>query len=550
MKITAKGITREFESGVSYHVLAEGFQDLYEDDILLVVNDNKLLELHKHCNADATLQFITARERIGRMTYARSCLFMMLKAFYEICSGVKGFEVIVDYTIGGGYYGYLKGDIQVTSELLESVMRVMGQYQSERIPIMKRSVSTQEAIELFHRHGMYDKERLFHYRRTSRVNIYSIGRFEDYFYGYMVKDTSYLKYFQLVPYQEGFVLMLPEEKNPKQVPTFRPLDRLYQVQNGSSKWAEQLGVSNVGLLNDRIAEGRTEELILMQEAIFEKNIGNIANRILQEKKRIVMIAGPSSSGKTTFSHRLSIQLKALGLKPYPIAVDNYFRSRKLAPRDQDGNYDFESIRCLDVEQLNEDMTRLLAGERVELPRFNFFTGEREYKGDYLSLGDQDILILEGIHCLNEEMSYALPKEKKFKIYISALTQINIDEHNRIPTTDLRLIRRMVRDSRTRGYSAEETIRMWRNVRRGEDENIFPYQESADVMVNSAMIYELPVLKIYAEPLLFRISQDSPVYNEAKRLLKFLDYFLAITPEPIPKTSIVREFIGGSCLDVG
>lgn len=550
MKISANGKVMEFDSGISYYEIAKAFQPEYEDDILLVMNDHKLYELHRRCRQDAELRFITAREKIGRMTYERSCIFMMLKAFYEICGTIRGFEVIVDYTIGGGYYGYLRGDVKLTAELLQQVKEIMHRYQKEEIPLQKRSVPTAEAITLFHEQGMQDKERLFHYRRTSSVNLYALEGFEDYFYGYMVMNTAYLKYFDLIPYQQGFVLMLPASDNPKQVPEFCPLDRLYEVQKQSSVWAERLGVSNVGLMNQRITEGKTEELILMQEAIFEKTVGNIAQQIMQEGKKIVMIAGPSSSGKTTFSHRLSIQLKALGLNPYPVAVDNYFVSRTLAPRDQEGNYDFESIKCLDVKQLNQDLSRLLAGEEVELPRFNFFTGEREYKGDYLKLQEQDILILEGIHCLNEEMSYALPKDKKFKIYISALTQINIDEHNRIPTTDLRLLRRMVRDNRTRGYSAEETIGMWKNVRRGEEENIFPYQESADVMVNSAMIYELPVLKIYAEPLLFRIPQTSPSYYEAKRLLKFLDYFLTISPEPIPKNSIVREFIGGSCLDVG
>lgn len=601
MWVSADGIKKEFAEGMRYYELAAAYQPLYENDILLAVRDGKLFELQERCtlpqaehrrsvfaqcdvkcgamaeppalsakdadtcvcapeNADGaqlgteekplSLHFVTAAEKVGRMTYERSCIFMMLKAFYSVCREVPDFEVIIDYTIGGGFYGYLKGAAALTDELLSRVKKEMRRMQAARMPITKRSVQTDEAVELFHRRGMHDKERLFHYRRTSRVNLYALDGFEDYFYGYMVHDTGYLKYFDLQRYQNGFVLLMPNEAAPKQVAAFRPLDKLYAVQYRSSLWAEQLGVGDVGKLNDWIADGKADELMLMQEAIFEKEIGNIANRIMQEGRQLVMIAGPSSSGKTTFSHRLSIQLRALGLHPHPIAVDNYFLSRKDAPRDADGNYDFESIRCLDVEQFNADMTKLLAGARVQLPRFNFFTGEREYKGDFLQLGAQDILVIEGIHCLNDAMSYALPKEKKFRIYISALTQINIDKHNRIPTTDLRLLRRMVRDSRTRGYTAEETIGMWKNVRRGEDENIFPYQESADVMVNSAMIYELPILKIYAEPLLFRIAKTSPAYQEAKRLLKFLDYFLALSPEPIPKNSIVREFIGGSCLDVG
>ena len=299
-----------------------------------------------------------------------------------------------------------------------------------------------------------------------------------------------------------------------------------------------------------VVDGHSDDLILMQEALFEKTIGNIAMDIEEKKKKVVMIAGPSSSGKTTFSRRLSIQLRALGLNPHPISVDNYFRDRELAPLDENGKKDFESIKCVDVELFNSDMLKLLEGETIQLPRYNFFTGKREYKGDFCRLKANDVLVIEGIHCLNDEMSYALSEDTKYRIYISALTQVNVDSHNRIPTTDGRLLRRIVRDNRTRGYKAKDTIAMWENVRRGENNNIFPFQESADVMVNSSMIYELPVLKIFAAPLLFQIKPTDPEYQEAKRLLKFLDYILPISPELIPQNSIIREFIGGSCLDVG
>lgn len=314
--------------------------------------------------------------------------------------------------------------------------------------------------------------------------------------------------------------------------------------------AKKLDVANVGSLNDQISSGRMNELILVQEALMEKKIGDIADMIASRPDvKFVMIAGPSSSGKTTFSHRLSIQLKAKGMKPHPIAVDNYFVNRSESPRDENGNYNFEALECIDVKLFNQNMLDLLAGKTVELPYFNFITGEREYRGDFMILCEEDILVIEGIHCLNEKMSYALPQANKFKIYISALTQLNIDDHNRIPTTDGRLIRRMVRDARTRGSSAQATIRMWPTVRRGEEENIFPYQEEADVMFNSALVYELSVLKQYAEPLLFGVPRDSAEFLEANRLLKFLDYFLGISSEDIPKNSIVREFIGGSCFKV-
>ena len=306
----------------------------------------------------------------------------------------------------------------------------------------------------------------------------------------------------------------------------------------------------VGELNEQITGQGANQLILIAEALQESRISQIAEQIVKAgNKKFIMIAGPSSSGKTTFSHRLSIQLAAHGLKPHPIGVDNYFVNREDTPLDSNGNYNFECLEAIDVKKFNEDMLRLLSGERVELPQFNFKTGQREYRGDFLQLGAEDVLVIEGIHCLNDKLSHSLPVESKFKIYISALTQLNIDEHNRIPTTDGRLIRRIVRDARTRGASAKATIAMWNSVRKGEEENIFPYQESADVMFNSALIYELAVLKLYAEPLLFSIRQGEPEYNEAKRLLKFLDYFVGVPSESIPHNSILREFVGGGCFDV-
>ena len=346
------------------------------------------------------------------------------------------------------------------------------------------------------------------------------------------------------------MLLLPTKEQPQQVPELKNSKKLFDTLKESSVWGEKMGISTIADLNSQICKGRASELILIQEALQEKKIGQIAEMIAaQPEKKFVMIAGPSSSGKTTFSHRLSIQLRALGLKPHAIGVDDYFVNRVDSPRDEKGNYNYEALECIDLKQFNQDMTDLLAGKTVELPRYNFITGLREYKGDYLTLGKDDILVIEGIHCLNEKLSYALSSEYKFKIYISALTQLNIDEHNRIPTTDGRLIRRMVRDARTRGTSAKDTIKMWPSVRRGEEQNIFPFQEDADVMFNSASVYELAVLKQYAEPLLFQIPEDCEEYLEAKRLLKFFDYVLGVSSEEIPHNSIVREFIGGSCFRV-
>lgn len=550
VRVTIGGLTREYEEGTQLKTAAEEFLNQYENDILLATVNGKLQELHKTIPDDAEVGFLTAADKPGMLTYRRSALLMMLKAFYDVAGRDNVRKLSVEFAVGNGLYIDAEGDFERNEELLSRVKAKMREYCEARVPIKKRSVNTDEAMELFHRHKMYDKERLFYYRRVSRVNIYSIGGFEDYYYGYMVPDTGYIRYFDLELYQGGIMLMLPDSSDPKTVQKFEPKDKLFQVMKEADVWGRKLQVPNVGALNQCISSGGMNELILVQEALMEKKIGDIAEMIASRPdKKFVMIAGPSSSGKTTFSHRLSIQLRAKGLTPHPIAVDNYFVNRVDSPRDENGNYNYEALECLDIKLFNENMSDLLAGKRVQLPVYNFISGEREYRGDYLQLGAEDILVIEGIHCLNEKLSYSLPRENKFKIYISALTQLNIDEHNRIPTTDGRLIRRMVRDARTRGASAQDTIRMWPSVRKGEKENIFPYQEDADVMFNSALVYELSVLKQYAEPILFSVPRDSAEYVEAKRLLKFLDYFLGVSSEDIPRNSIVREFIGGSCFKV-
>lgn len=548
--VTIGGEKREYEAGITFQEIVKEYQPHVGDDILLVTVNGRLRELHKHLKEDCTLGFITAREKVGFQTYQRSALFLMLKAFFDVAGKENVSKLTVCFSMGNGLYIEPEGEFVLDQELLERVKSEMRRLADNKLPILKRSVNKGDAIELFHKHKMYDKEKLFYYRRASRVNIYSIENFEDYFFGYMVQNTGYIKYFDLFLYDEGFVLLLPDKKDPKQVTMLEPSRKLFEVQKDSEQWGRRLGVFNVGTLNETISKGQMGDLILIQEALQEKRIGDIAEKIARSgNTKFVMIAGPSSSGKTTFSHRLSIQLRALGLKPHPIAVDDYFVNRELSPRDENGNYDYEALECLDVKQFNQDMAELLAGKTVELPRFDFINGRREYRGDFLTLGKEDILVIEGIHCLNDKLSYSLPKESKFRIYISALTQLNIDEHNRIPTTDGRLIRRMVRDARTRGSSAQETIRRWDSVRRGEEKNIFPFQQEADEMFNSALLYELAVLKQYAEPLLFGIPRDSEEYAEAKRLLKFLDYFLGVSSEQIPNNSIVREFIGGSCFRV-
>ena len=545
ISVTILGKTREYPYGTSYGEIVEEYKDSTRYPIVLVMKDGKLCELHKKLKKDGVLEFLTTGDEIGHQTYKRSASLLLLKAIYHVAGHKNIKKVTLHYSVDAGYYYTIDGNVEITEAFLAQVKTYMLELAEKKISIRKRSVGTNEAIEIFHEHGMYDKEKLFRFRRVSRVNIYSLDGFEDYFYGFMVNHTGYLKYFELYPYDNGLVLQLPTQANPSEVPPFCPRPKIFQIQKESERWGETMQADTVGALNEQIVQKGASQLLLIAEALQEAKISQIARTIAENKdKKFVMIAGPSSSGKTTFSHRLSIQLAAHGLRPHPIAVD-----REDTPLDENGNYNFECLEAIDVKQFNEDMVRLLKGEEVELPYFNFKTGQREYRGDCLKLGKEDVLVIEGIHCLNDKLSSSLPTESKFKIYISALTQLNIDEHNRIPTTDGRLIRRIVRDARTRGASAKQTIAMWNSVRRGEEENIFPYQESADVMFNSALIYELAVLKLYAEPLLFSIEPGEPEYNEAKRLLKFLDYFLGIPGESIPSNSILREFIGGGCFDV-
>lgn len=544
------GEKKEYPFGTEYSRIAEEYQHTEEYPILLVMVGNRLQELFKKAKEDAVLKFVTMKDLSGYNAYRRSLCLMMLKAIHNVLGHEEDYEVGIHFVVSGGLYCTLHGNAKLSEEFLEQVKAYMEELCRQAIPIEKRAMATSEAVKLFHSHHMYDKEKLFRYRRGSQTNVYSMGGFEDYYYGYMVKDTSYLKWFDLKLYQEGFVLCIPTRENPCQVPEFAPVEKLFQVQNRSLKWGEGMDIFTVGDLNDKVVAGQAKKLILTQEAYHEKQLARIAEEIASRpEKKLVMIAGPSSSGKTTFSHRLSTQLSVYGLKPHPIPVDDYFVNRDQTPKDEEGNYNYECLEAIDTKQFNEDMTRLLAGERVELPTYNFKTGRREYKGKFKQLGKNDILVIEGIHGLNDQLSYALPRESKYKIYISALTQLNVDEHNRIATTDGRLLRRIVRDARTRGTQAKDTIAMWPSVRRGEEAHIFPYQESADVMFNSALIYELAVLKIYAEPLLFGIDPSAPEYVEAKRLLKFLDYFVPVPADHIPNNSLVREFIGGSCFDV-
>ncbi len=555
IELCIEGEKKSYPKGTRFLEIAKEYQKQGQDDIVLVMYQNRLRELRKKADRDGDVSFLTTSDNIGKKAYRRSLTLMMQKAVHNLWGG-EHTVVQVMYSVGHGYYCELiaregeSGKVKECSEqALMELRNEMNRLVAEDYPIEKRSMNTDDAVKLFAKLGMRDKEKLFRYRRSSRVNIYVLDHYKDYFYGFMVPSTGYLRYFAIEKYENGFMLLFPD-KNTREVSSFTPQPKLFQALKHSREWGRMLDIGTVGALNDAIAAGKMQDVILTQEALFEERIGQLAESIIATgDRKFIMIAGPSSSGKTTFSHRLSIQLMAKGVRPHPFPLDDYYADRDKCPRDENGQLDLECLEALDVELFNHDMTELLAGKRVELPTFNFKTGKREYKDRFMQLGEEDVLVIEGIHGLNDKLSYSLPSQSKYKIYISALTQLNIDEHNYLPTTDGRLIRRIVRDARTRGTVAKDTIAMWDSVRRGEERYIFPFQEKADVMFNSALIYELAVLKLYAEPLLFAIDKECPEYLEAKRLLKFLDYFLPLPSDFITHNSIIREFIGGSCFHV-
>lgn len=550
--ITIDGRDYKYPEGT---LILDAVKDVAGDDfksVILVEYNERLVELRKRLTDDGKMRLLTIADKDGRRAYRRSVVFLMQQALTRVYPDERA-DVRVFFSVGSGYFCRImdeEGDwFLITEEFLDKLKTAMWEMVKEDIPIYKIVTKTRKARKLFQKEGLKEKERLMNYRTSSNINIYEMDGGHDYFYGFMAPSTGVINSFDLVPYEDGFILQYPK-KGKKEIEPYKDFPKLFSVLKASSEWGSMMQISTVGALNDAITCGRTNEIILMQEALMEERIGSIAARIERDKdNKFIMIAGPSSSGKTTFSHRLSMQLRARGLTPHPIPLDMYYKNRDEMPLDEFGEKDFEALEGLDIEQFNQDMNALLEGKRVELPFFNFKTGKREYREQFLQIGKDDVLVIEGIHGLNDRLSYSLPKESKFKIYISALTQLAIDEHNPLSTTDGRLIRRIVRDARTRGTQANGTIAMWDSVRRGEEKNIFPFQEEADVMFNSALIYELAVLKLYAEPLLFAVGRDDPSYMEAKRLKKLLTYFLPMPTEIIGQNSLIREFIGGSCFKV-
>ncbi|MDF2890638.1 MAG: hypothetical protein K0R80_1005 [Clostridia bacterium] len=543
------GLEKEYPKGIKLINIAKDFQHQHRLEILGAIVNNELKELWKELLQDSEVEFIDRSTPYGHRFYSRSLAFLFIIAAKEV---FKGCKVTVEHSLSKGFYCEVHknsdSSITLTEEDVKKIEEKMQQLVRMELPFEKTRMDNEAAEELFRKTGQYDKIALLKYREKKYMNVYSCYGYYDYFYGYMVPSTAYLRTFELRFYSPGMILRFPEKSNPEVIPEFVEQKKLFNIFREFEKWGRILEIENVSHLNDAIVENRFKDLINVAEALHEKKIAQIADLIANspEKKKLVLIAGPSSSGKTTFAQRLSVQLKVNGLRPISISIDDYFKNREDTPLDEHGEFDFETVEAIDIDTFNEVMSKLIKGELVEVPTYNFHKGMREWTGKKLKIDEDQIIIIEGIHGLNEVLTQDIPKEKKFKVYISALTHLSIDNHNRIPTSDLRLIRRIVRDFQFRGTDALSTIKRWDSVRRGEDRFIYPFQEEADVMFNSSLVYELCVLKKVALPQLIKIKNDVPEYIEAKRLVKFLNYFLPVDAEGIPNNSILQEFLGQSC----
>jgi len=510
--------------------------------------DGMLRELTMPVTRDVTVRIVRTDTGDGSRIYRRSLAFLLTVAVAELFPGT---QVLVDYALpSGAFFCKVRGRPPLTPAEIERVKEHMREIVAACDPITRHEIPLDEARHIFEECGDDDKVRLLEFRNKDYLTIYRLRGEVDYFYGYMVPHTGYLTLFNVLPEEDGFILQYPRRESPNVIRPHTQSPQLTAVFRRTEEWLTLLGVEDIGQLNRAIRAGRARELVLVNEALHEQHVAQIASQIATRHKeglRIVLIAGPSSSGKTTFSKRLAVQIMANGLRPYTLEMDRYFVERHLTPLDENGEYDFEALEAVDLPLFNEQLLALTSGQPVRIPHYDFISGRRSFEEHPVTLGRDQILIIEGIHGLNPRLTEALPTERLFRVYVSALTQLNIDRHNRVPTTDVRLIRRIVRDATYRGYSASQTLARWESVRRGEKRNIFPYQENADVMFNSALVYELAVLRPMAEPLLRQLEPGEPHYIEARRLLSILNWLVPMDASLVPDNSLLREFIGGSIL---
>lgn len=539
------GITKSYPKAITLREIADDQQIKLKEPVIGALVNNKLRELSYDIFKPKTVRFIDITHPTGYRMYARSLAFIMYKAVNDIWPHAL---LRIEHSVSKGWYCEIDHiGPEIKPELVQKIENRMKEIVAEDIPFTRHEERTEKAITLYKENQLTDKADLFSLRTDMYTSVYGLGNQINYFYGYLAPSTGYIKLFDLMPFNGGILIRLPAKDNPQKLPDVPRQEKLFKIFREHKRWVGILHVPYVGNLNQAIAERRGSELIQVAEALHEKKVARIADKIFKRRNevKVILISGPSSSGKTTFSKRLAVQLSVLGFRTRQISLDDYFVDREFTPRGKNGDYDFETIKAIDIAKFNRDMKDLIEGNPVELPKFDFTVGRGKPSGTILTMGSNDLLIVEGIHGLNPELTPGIKPAQKFKIFVSALTQISIDTQNPIPSTDNRLIRRIVRDYQYRGYSALDTLKRWDSVRAGEETYIFPYQEQADIMFNSALFYELAVLKTLAEPILKEVQQNVPEFAEANRLLKFLSYFRTIGSKEIPPTSILREFLGGS-----
>lgn len=538
-------ITMDFLEGTTFKEIGEKFQGYFEYPILVANVDNSIVDLSDKLTKKCNIDFYDRSSLVGNHIYRKSLQFMLVLAIKRLFG--QDAEVLIEHSVSKGVYCELV-DIKITKSVLKNIETEMNKIVSEDLIFNKISASRIDSIKYFKKKKWLDKVKVLKYISNTYINLYRIDDVYDYYYSEMVPSTRYLEEFALNYINEsGFVMCYPDIFNPECVLPYKHHELLFNKFLDYTNWGRKIEISNAADLNEIVSLGKYSDLIRLSEAYYNSQISKIADKIYENSKniKVVLIAGPSSSGKTTTSKKLEVYLRSKGLVPHQISIDDYFVNREDTPRDENGELDFESIDALDIDLFNKQLFSLLDGEKVLLPQYNFVLGKREYKNKWLKLGENDIIIIEGLHALNDVMTMSIESKNKFKIYISPLTQLNIDNHNYIRTTDTRKLRRIIRDNKYRGHSASDTLKMWSKIKRGEEKYIFPYQDNVDEIINSALVYEIGVLKTYAEPLLFSVTEDDPMYPEALRLINFLRNFLPIPSDDVPSDSILREFIGGS-----